>query len=147
MGLGISTSLWRTKVFSRSWSPRSAAPGLLDAQGSTLKRLALKALLGSIRLLQRRHLDETKAARLLGVRVKHDLALLNFAIFGKESHYIILSQTGVDSGNEKVGSRVSSTISIAIAAAVTTTVRCVRQIISRAAVVRTLDRRRAASCD
>jgi hypothetical protein len=45
----------------------------------------LETLLGSVGLISSNHLDETKATGLLGVWIKHDLALLDITIFLEET--------------------------------------------------------------
>lgn len=104
------TSLGWSKVFSWSWRSGTASPGLLNAQGSTLEDLALQALLSAIGLLKSGHLDESESTGLLGVRVQHDLALLNLTILGEETGYVIFSKTRMDSSHEEVGTSVGGTI-------------------------------------
>jgi len=99
----------------------------------------LKALLGSISLLESRHLDETEPTRLLGVGVKHNLALLDFSVFGKETHNVVLGKTWVDTSHKEVGTGVSSSIRGAtIAAAVAATVRRVGHVIASRTTIITL---------
>jgi len=72
--------------------------------------LTLKTFLGSISLLGSDHLHETKATRLLGMGIKHDLALLNIAVFLEETGNFNFSETRMDTGDEEVGAWVDSTI-------------------------------------
>jgi len=44
------------------------------------------------------------------VRVFHDLALLDFTILLEQTGHLSLVETGMDSGDEEVGSRVNGTI-------------------------------------
>jgi phage tail sheath gpL-like len=74
------------------------------------------------------------------VRVKHDLALLNLTVLSEETHNVVLSETRVDSSDEKVGSGVGGTITISVTTAVTTTLGRVRHVIRRTTVIRALSR-------
>lgn len=105
----VLTSLRGTKVFARSRSSGSAATSLLDAQGSALKDFTLQALLGAIGLLQSGHLDESESTRLLGVGIKHDLALLDLTVLGEKTSHIVLGEARVDAGDKQVRTGVSST--------------------------------------
>jgi hypothetical protein len=71
--------------------------------------LTLKALLGRVSLLSGNHLNETKAARVLCVRVAHDVALLDLAILLEETGDLFLGERGVDARHEQVGARVATT--------------------------------------
>jgi hypothetical protein len=93
-------SLRWTKVLAGSRSTRAGTTGLLDAQGSAFNDLTLKTLLGRISLLSGDHLDETESTGLLGVRVKHDLALLDVAVLLKETSNLLLGETRVDTSHE-----------------------------------------------
>jgi len=63
--------------------------------------------------------------------VKHDLALLDFSVFGKKTHDVVLGEARVDTSHEEVGTGVSSGIrDAAITTTVTTTVRRVGHIIA-----------------
>lgn len=106
----LPTSLWWSKVFSRSWGTRTSTTSLLNAQGSTFNDLTLQTLLGSISLIRGNHFDETKATRFTGVRVTHDLALLNITILLKETRNLFFEKTWVDTSNEKVRAWVDCTI-------------------------------------
>jgi len=70
----------------------------------------LKSLLGSIGLVSSDHLDESKATGLLGMRIKHNLALLDITIFFKEASHFGFRQTWVNSSHEEVGAWVDGTI-------------------------------------
>jgi hypothetical protein len=70
----------------------------------------LKSLLCGISLLSGDHLDETKAARLLSMGVKHDLALLDITVFLEETSDFLFREARVNTGDEEVGSRVDRTI-------------------------------------
>lgn len=72
--------------------------------------LALQTLLGGVSLVRRHHLDEAEAARLLGVRVAHDVALLDLAVLLKETCDLLLAERGVDAGDEQVGARVAALV-------------------------------------
>jgi hypothetical protein len=52
----------------------------------------LQALFGRISLISRDHLDETKAPRLLSVRIAHDVALLDLAVLLEETCDLLLSE-------------------------------------------------------
>jgi hypothetical protein len=103
-------SLWWTKVFARGRCAWAGATSLLNAQGATLDDFALKTLLGSIGLLSSDHLHESEATRLLGMGVKHDLALLDVTIFLKQTSDFLLIETRVDAGNKKIGTWVDRAI-------------------------------------
>jgi hypothetical protein len=62
----------------------------------------LKAFLGRISLVGCDHLDESKAARLLGVRITHDVALLDLAVLFEETCDLFLGERGVDASDEEV---------------------------------------------
>lgn len=101
------TALGRAEILARRGSARARATSLLNAQGPALVYFTLEAFFSSISLFGGNHLDETKSARLAGVRVAHDVALLNFTIFLKEARNLLFGQVRVYSGHEKVGSRVT----------------------------------------
>lgn len=103
-------SLRWTKVLARGWGTRTGTTSLLDAQGTAFDNLTLKTVLGSISLLSGHHLDEAKATRLLGVGIKHDLALLDITVFLEETSDLLLGQARVDTGDEEVGAWVDCTI-------------------------------------
>lgn len=111
---GRLTTLGRTEVFARSGSARTATTGLLNAESATLDNLALQALLGSIRLLGRHHLDETEATRLLSVRVDHDRAVLDIAVLLEEAADVGFGEARVDAGDEQVGSGVLGALLVVI---------------------------------
>jgi hypothetical protein len=60
----------------------------------------LQSLLCSISLFGSEHLDETKATRLLGVRVKHDLTLLDIAVFLEEASNFLFREARMNTGDE-----------------------------------------------
>jgi hypothetical protein len=70
----------------------------------------LKSLLCGISLLGGDHLDETKATRLFGMGVKHDLALLDITVFLEETGDFLFGEARVNTGHKEVGSRVDRTI-------------------------------------
>jgi hypothetical protein len=105
----ILTALRWTVVLARSRSARTGATSLLNAQSPALMDLTLKALLGRVSLLSGNHLNETKAARVLCVRVAHDVALLDLAILLEETGDLFLGERGVDARHEQVGARVATT--------------------------------------
>ena len=109
----VHTALWWSKVLSWGWSAWAGAASFLDAQGAALNDLSLKTLLGSIGLLAGDHLDEAEATGLLGMWVKHDLALLNLTVLLKETGDLSLGETWVDTSNEEVGSWVDGAIVLA----------------------------------
>lgn len=96
------TSLWWSKVLSWGWGTWTGAASLLDAQSAALNDLTLKTLLGSIGLLAGNHLDESKTTGLLGVWVKHDLALLNLTVLLEKTSDLGLGETWVDTSHEQV---------------------------------------------
>lgn len=76
---------------------------------------SLKALLGRIGLLRGDHLDEAEAARFASVRVAHDVALLDIAVFLEQTGDLLLGQAGVDASDEEVGSGVDGFIIATVA--------------------------------
>jgi hypothetical protein len=62
----------------------------------------LEALLGCVGLIGGDHLDETEAARLLGVRIAHDVALLDLAVLLEETRDLLLAKRRVDARDEEV---------------------------------------------
>ena len=76
---------------------------------------ALQALLGSVCLVGGDHLDEAKPTRLLGVRVAHDVALLDLAILLEEASNLFFGQRGVDTSDEQVGALVAALLRLDVA--------------------------------
>ena len=70
----------------------------------------MKTLLGGVGLVSSDHLDEAKAARLLGMRVAHDVALLDLAVLLEQTSDLLLAQAGVDASDEEVGAGVAAAI-------------------------------------
>jgi hypothetical protein len=70
----------------------------------------LETLFGRISLLRGDHFDEAKAARLLCVRVAHDVALLNLAILFKETRNLFLGERRMNARDEEVGTFVAAFI-------------------------------------
>lgn len=66
----------------------------------------MKARLGGVGLLAGGHVDETETTGFAGVRVAHDAASVDIAVLLEKTADLLLGQTGVDAGNEKVGARV-----------------------------------------
>lgn len=106
------TSLGGSKVFAGGRGTGTATTGLLDAQGAALDDLALEAFLGSIGLLGSGHVDETKATRLLGMRVQHNGAVVDIAVLLEQARDVGLGQARVNAGDEQVGARVLGTFLI-----------------------------------
>jgi hypothetical protein len=119
-------SLGWTKVLARGWGTWAGTTSLLDAQGSTLNNLTLKTILGRISLLSSDHLNEAEATRLLGVGVKHDLALLDITVFLKETSDLLLRKARVNARDEEVGAWIDCTVILRRAALILgrTTDRC-----------------------
>lgn len=109
------TTLGGAEVFARGGSARASTTSLLDAQGASLNLLSLQALLGGVGLVRSDHLDEAKATGLLGVRVAHDLALLDITVLLEHASDLLLGQTGVDAGDEEVGARVDGAVIVTVA--------------------------------
>lgn len=65
--------------------------------------LALEALLGGVSLGRGDHLDEAKAARLLGVGIAHDVTLLDLAILLEETRDLVLGEGRVNARDKEVG--------------------------------------------
>ena len=108
--LDVLTSLWWSKVLSWSWGTWTGAASLLDTQSAAFNDLTLKTLLGSIGLLAGNHLDESKTTGLLGVWVKHDLALLNLTVLLEKTSDFGLGETWVNTSHEQVRPWVDSAI-------------------------------------
>lgn len=100
------TPLWRSEVFAGSRSAWPSSARLLDAQRPAFVDFALEFLLGSVRILGSRHLNETEATALAGMRVPHDVALFHDAILSEQLSNLLFAETRVDAGNEEVGARV-----------------------------------------
>jgi hypothetical protein len=99
-------TLGRAEVFARGRGSRAGAPRLLDAEGPALVDLALQSVLGRIRILGSNHLDEAEATALAGVRVTHDVALLDSAVLLEENGDLLLGKARVDTSDEEVGAFV-----------------------------------------
>lgn len=74
--------------------------------------LSLQTLLGRVSLIRGDHLDEAEAARLLGVGIAHDVALLNLAVLLKETGDLFLTKRRMNAGDEQVGARVAALVII-----------------------------------
>lgn len=72
--------------------------------------LTLEALLGSVSLVRGDHLDEAEAARLLRVRVTHDVALLHLAILLEQALDLLLAEARVDASYEEIGAWVAAVV-------------------------------------
>ena len=108
----IHTTLGRSEVLARSRGTRAGTTSLFDAQSAAFDLLTLEAFFGSVSLVGGDHFDEAKATRLLGMRITHDLALLNLAVFFKKPSYLGLGEAGVDARDEEVGAGVDGTVII-----------------------------------
>lgn len=75
----------------------------------------LQALLCGVGLVRGDHLDEAKATGLLGVRVAHDVALLNLAILLEQAADFFLRQARVDASHEEVRARVAAVVIVTAA--------------------------------
>jgi hypothetical protein len=73
----------------------------------------LETLLGGVGLVGGNHLDEAEAARFLGVRVAHDVALLDLAVLLEQTCDLLLAQAGMDAGDKEVGALVAAAVCIA----------------------------------
>jgi hypothetical protein len=107
---GVIFSLWWSKVLARGWGTRAGSTSLLDTQSTALNDFTLKTLLGSIGLVSGNHLDKAKATGLLGMGIKHDLALLNVTVLLKETSNLDFSEARMDTSNKEIRSGVNSTI-------------------------------------
>lgn len=110
------TSLRRTEVLAGRGRARASAAGLFDAHSAAFDDLALEAFPGGLSLFGGDHFDESKSTRLLGVRVSHDLALLNLTILFKHLGDLSLRQTRMDTSDKEVGAGVNGTIVILLRA-------------------------------
>lgn len=108
------TTLWWTEVLSRSRCSWSSTTSLLDAQSSAFVHLALESILRCISALGCLHLDEAETTTLASVWITHDVALLDWSVFLKQSSHLFLAQTWVNSSNEKVGACVGIAFIVAI---------------------------------
>jgi hypothetical protein len=72
----------------------------------------LQGFLCRIGLSGSHHLDEPEATALTSVRVTHDVALLDLAVFLKQTRDFIFGKTRVDAGHEKVGAGIGSILVI-----------------------------------
>ena len=108
--MGLRTALGRTEVLARGRSARTSPTSFLNAQGTTFNHLSLQGLLGRISLIGSDHLDKPEATRFLGVRVKHDGAVLDLSIFLKQAGNFLLGETRVNAGDEEIRSGVAGRI-------------------------------------
>jgi hypothetical protein len=76
--------------------------------------LTLEAFLGGIGLLRGHHLDEAEATGLPGVRVTHDVALLDVAILLEQTSDFVLSEAGMNAGHEEVRAGVARVVVLAL---------------------------------
>jgi hypothetical protein len=76
----------------------------------------LQTFLGSVSLLRGHHLDETESTRFSGVRVAHDVALLNITIFLEKTSDLVFRETGMYASNKKIGAWVASVIILLLGA-------------------------------
>ena len=88
MAGSLRTSLWRTKVLAGSWSARTSATSLLDAQGAAFDDFALQTFFCSVGLFWSDHLDEAKATGFFCVWVQHDRAALDLTVLVEETRDI-----------------------------------------------------------
>jgi hypothetical protein len=104
------TTLGGAVVLARRGGTGFGTAGLLNAQRPTLVDFTLETLLGGISLVRGDHLDETEAARLLCVRIAHNVALLDLAILLEQTRDLFLGERRVDAGDEEVGALVAALI-------------------------------------
>jgi len=76
----------------------------------------LQTFLGSVSLLRGHHLDETESTRFSGVRVAHDVALLDITIFLEKTSDLVFRETGMYASNKKIGAWVASVIILLLGA-------------------------------
>ena len=112
--MGRQTSLWWTVVSSWSRGTWTSTTSLLDGKSAALVDLALQGLLRGIGFLRSDHLHESEAARLLGMGVAHDLALLDGTVLGEQASHLILRQAGVDTSDKEVRAGVDGTIVVTV---------------------------------
>lgn len=74
------TALGRAKVLARSRSARTSTAGLLNAESAAFNDFTAQTLQGSVGHVGGDHLHEAEAARLAGMGILHDLALLDLAV-------------------------------------------------------------------
>lgn len=108
------TSFRGAEVFARGRSARTSAASLLNAQSSAFDDFVLKTFSRSFSLVRGDHLHKAESARFLGVRIAHDLALFDVAVFLEHLGDLVLAQAGVNAGNEEVGSRVHGSIVVIV---------------------------------
>lgn len=94
------TTLRGSKVFSGSRRAGSGTARLLDTESAAFVLLTLQSLLGSIGLIRGDHLDKSKTTTLLGMRIAHDLTLLDLTVLLEEARNLGLGQTGVDASDK-----------------------------------------------
>lgn len=120
----ILTTLGRAVVLAWSGSARFGAASLLDAQRPTLVDFTLQTLFGRVSLFGSDHLDEAKAARLLSVRVAHDVTLLDVAVLLKETCDLLLGEGRVNARDEQVGALVAAALVFGLLASGRWTTTC-----------------------
>lgn len=108
------TSLRRAKVLARRGSTGAGTTSLLDAERPTLDDLTLETILGGVSLVRGHHLDESEASGLLGMRVSHDLALVDLSVLLEDSRNFSFRQFGVDTSHKQVGARVDRLVVVVI---------------------------------
>lgn len=77
--------------------------------------LTLQTLLGGVCLIRGDHLDETEATRLLGVRIAHDVALLDLTVLLEQACDLVLGQGRVNAGDKEVGALVAALVLLTVA--------------------------------
>jgi hypothetical protein len=96
------TSLGRTEVFARCRSSRTSTASLFNAQSATFDNFTLQSLLRSISLVRSDHLDEAEATRFFGMRIQHDRAAFDLAVFVEEARNVGFGETRMYASDEEV---------------------------------------------
>ncbi|KAG9796199.1 hypothetical protein KCU88_g431, partial [Aureobasidium melanogenum] len=106
-----STVIVAVTVATTWWATEIACEMLTDT-APWIRRLELTPLgrsetfSGGLGLFRGDHLHESESTGLLGMRIKHDRAALNFTVLLEETSNIGFSEARMDSGDEKIGASI-----------------------------------------
>jgi hypothetical protein len=93
-------------ILAWSGSAGAIAARLLNAQSTTFEVGSVQAFDGSLSLLSASKLDKAKSTGVVGVRIAHNVGILDVAKFLEGSDEILISDAGSDASDEEVGARV-----------------------------------------
>jgi hypothetical protein len=96
------TFLGWSMVFAWSRSAGTVASGLLDAQCAAFKVGSMQAFNGGLSLLRASEFDEAKTARVIRMRITHDVSVRNLTILLECAHKLVVSDARGDTSDEEV---------------------------------------------